>query len=68
MRQILVNDSEYGICMFHSFNDFKAVCDTIRRNKLLDALNKFKIPLRLIRLVTLTLKHVRRKVKIQNNL
>lgn len=43
MRQILVNDSGYSICMFHLLNDFKAVCETIRQNKLLDALNKFKI-------------------------
>ena len=37
------NDSEYGISMFNSFIDFKAACDTVRRNKLLKALNKFKI-------------------------
>jgi len=44
VRQVLVNDSGYDICMFHSFIDFKAACDTIGRNKLLETLNKFTIP------------------------
>jgi sorting nexin-29 len=44
MSKVLVNDSGYGICMFHSFIDFKAACDTIRRKELLEALNKFTIP------------------------
>ena len=68
MRDILENFSVYGISMFHLFIDFKAAYDTIRRNKLLEALKEFKIPRKLIRLVKLTLEHARYRVKIHNNL
>jgi hypothetical protein len=47
---------------------FNVACGIIRRDKLLKTLKEFKIPLKLIRLVKLTLKHVRSRVKIQNNL
>jgi hypothetical protein len=67
MTQILEKTSEYRISMFHLF-DFKVAYDTIRRDKLLEALTEFKIPPKLIRLVKLTLKHVRCRVKIHNNL
>jgi sorting nexin-29 len=68
IRQILEKTSEYGISTFHLFMDFKAACDTVRRDKLLEALTEFKISPKLIRLVKLTLKHVRCRVKIHNNL
>jgi sorting nexin-29 len=68
MRQILEKSSDYGISTFHLFIDFKAAYDTIRRDKLLKALTEFKIPPKLIRLVKLTLKHMRCRVKIHNNL
>jgi predicted house-cleaning noncanonical NTP pyrophosphatase (MazG superfamily) len=51
MRQILENTSEYGISMFHVVSDFKAAYDTIRRNKLLEALKEFTTPQKLERLV-----------------
>jgi len=50
------------------FVNFKAAYETIRRNKLLEALKEFKIPQKIIRLVKLILKHVRYRVKIQSNL
>jgi len=46
----------------------KAAYDTIRGNKLLQALKEFKTLQKLIRLVNLTLKHARCRVKIRNNL
>jgi hypothetical protein len=36
--------TEYVICTFRSFVYFKAACDTIRRNKLVEAVMEFKIP------------------------
>jgi len=51
MRQILEKTSEYGVSVFHVVSDFKAAYDTIRRNKLLEALKKFMIPQKLQRLV-----------------
>jgi sorting nexin-29 len=50
------------------FIDFKAVYDTIRRDKLLEALTEFKIPSKLIRLAKLTLKNMRCRVKVHKNL
>lgn len=50
------------------FVDLKAAYDTIRGNKILDALKEFKIPQKLIRLVKLILKHMSCRVKIHNNL
>jgi hypothetical protein len=67
VRQILEKTSEYGISTFHLFIDFRAASDTVRRDKLLEALTEFKILPKLIRLVKLTLKHVRCRVKIHNN-
>jgi hypothetical protein len=43
MRQILEKTSEYGISMFQVVSNFKAAYDTIRRNKLLEALKEFMI-------------------------
>jgi hypothetical protein len=68
MQQILEKTSEYRISMFDLFVGFKAACDTIWRKKWLEALKKFQIPQKLKRLVKLTLKHVRCRVKMQNNL
>jgi hypothetical protein len=44
MRQILEKNSEYGISRLHLFVALKAACDTIRGNKLLEALKEFRIP------------------------
>jgi sorting nexin-29 len=68
VRQILEKTSEYGLSTFHLFIDFTAAYDNKRTDKLLEALTEFKIPPKLIRLVKLTLKHMRCKVKIHNNL
>jgi hypothetical protein len=68
MRQILEKTSEYAISTFHFFIDFKAAYDTIRKDKLLAVLTEFKISPKFIRLVKLTLKHVRCRVKVHNNL
>jgi Reverse transcriptase (RNA-dependent DNA polymerase). len=64
----LEKTSGYGINTFHFFSDIKAAYDTIKRNKLLEPLKEFHIPPKLIRLIKLILKHVRCRVKIQNNL
>ena len=68
MRRIKAKPSGYEISTFCLFVDFKAACDTTRRGRLLEALKEFKIPEKLNRPVTLTLKHVRYAVVIQNNL
>jgi Reverse transcriptase (RNA-dependent DNA polymerase). len=67
IKQMLEKTSEYAVCRFHLSVDFKAACDTTRRDNSLEALKEFKIPQRVIKLVELTLKHVRCRVKIHNN-
>jgi hypothetical protein len=46
------------------FIDYKAAYDSIRRDKLLSAMEEFEIPDKLINLTTATLKRVRCRVKI----
>jgi hypothetical protein len=58
---------EYGVSTFHLFIDFKAASDTINREKLLKDMKEFKIPQKLIGLVRATLKHVKCRIKMQNN-
>jgi sorting nexin-29 len=67
MKQVL-DKTKYGISKFHIFVDFRAAYDIIRRDQVLEALKEFKIVLKKIKLVKLTLKHVRCRVKIQSNL
>jgi hypothetical protein len=55
----------YNISTFHLFIDFKAAYDSIRRDKLLMAMEEFEIPRKLINLTKITLMKVRCRVKIQ---
>jgi hypothetical protein len=48
MRQTLEKTLEYGVSTFHLFIDFKAAYDTINRDKLLEAMEEFNIPQKLI--------------------
>jgi hypothetical protein len=52
MRHILEKPLEYGVSTFHLFIDFKASCDTLNREKLLKAMNGFKILQKLIGIKT----------------
>jgi sorting nexin-29 len=68
MRQFLEKTLEYGIGTFHIFIDFKAAYDTINRDKLFEAMKEFKMPQKLMGLARATLKHIKCRVKMQNNL
>jgi hypothetical protein len=68
MRQILEMTSKYRIRPFHLFVDFKATCDTKRGNTLLETLKEFKMPLKLINLVKVSLEHMTGRVKIRDYL
>jgi sorting nexin-29 len=58
---------EYGVSTFHLFIDFKATYDTINREKLLEAMEEFNIPQKLIGLTRAMLTHVNCRVKMQNS-
>jgi hypothetical protein len=68
LRQILEKTREHKISTFQLFIDYKAAYDSIRRDKLLSAMEEFEIPNKLINLTRATLKRVRCRVKIQKDL
>ena len=59
---------EYGKNVLHLLIEFQPAYNTVSRNELLEAFKEFKISKRLKIMVKLTLKHVRCRIKIQNNL
>ncbi|GFW79531.1 reverse transcriptase domain-containing protein [Trichonephila clavipes] len=68
LRQILEKTKEYNIKTFHLFVDFKAVYDSINRDKMIEAITEFKIPKKLVNLTKATLKNVCCRIKIQKYL
>ena len=68
LRQILEKTKEYNIKTFHLFIDFKAAYDSIERDKLLEAMNEFGIPTKLVSLTRATINNVRCRIKIQSHL
>jgi sorting nexin-29 len=66
-RQILEKTKGYNVGMYHHFVDFKAAYDSIYRDKLFKAMEKFAIPTKLTSLTKITLSRVKFRVKTQNN-
>jgi hypothetical protein len=50
-----------------TFVDYTHAFDSVNRNKLIECLKKFDVPDKLIRLIALTLKHTRARVKINKD-
>ena len=48
--------------------DYKQACDTINRAELVEIMKEFGIPMKLVRLVKMTLANTNSKVKIQGKL
>nr|XP_042912784.1 uncharacterized protein LOC122272834 [Parasteatoda tepidariorum] len=67
IRQILEKTRELGIGTPHLFVDFKTAYDSVNRKRLIEAMQEFNIPDKLVRLTTLTLCKTMQKVKIQND-
>jgi sorting nexin-29 len=67
LRQILERTREYKIDTFHLSVDFKAAHDSIKRDKLLSAMEEFGIP-KLIKLTRATLKRVKCRTELQGQL
>jgi hypothetical protein len=66
IRQIIEKCYEYNIDIHNIFIEYMHAFDSIKRNKILDSLTQNKIPPKLIRLIKLTLKNTRTKVKVNN--
>jgi len=55
IRQIIEKCYEYNVDIRNIFIDYIHASDSIKRNKILDALTQNKMPPKLIRLINLTL-------------
>jgi sorting nexin-29 len=67
LRQILEKTREYNITTHHLFIDFKAAYDSIKREKLINAMKGFKILNKLVHLTEAILRRVTCSVKIYND-
>jgi hypothetical protein len=61
-------NSEYKIDTLHLFIDFKAACGSIKRDKLLSAMDVFGIAMKLINLTGGTVKRAKQRIKLQGYL
>jgi sorting nexin-29 len=59
---------EYQVGIHHLFIDFKAAYDSINRKILYSAMEEFGIPLKLVRLVKLTMARVQCLIRVQSHL
>lgn len=63
LRQILEKTHEFQVDTHHLFVDFKQAYDTPNRDELFAAMNRFNIPMKLIKLSQMTLKNTLGSVK-----
>ena len=68
MRQTFLKCYENNIDLHNIFVDYLQAFDSIKRNKVIDSLNEYNIPSKLIKLMTLTLSGTSAMVKINNEL
>ena len=68
LRQMLEKTLEYNISTYHLFVDFKSAYDSVIRSSLFKAKQEFQIPKKLISLTEITLKTVKCRIKIGNDL
>jgi hypothetical protein len=62
---ILVKACEYKVDIHQLYIDYKQACDAINRAELVETMKEFGIPMKLVRLVKMTLVNTNSKVKIQ---
>jgi hypothetical protein len=67
VRQIYKKSHEHNVDLYNIFVDYTHAFDCVYRNKLMECLKKFDVPDKLIRLIALTLKHTRARVKINKD-
>jgi len=66
VRQIFEECHEYNIKLHSIFVDYSQAFDSINRNKITECLIKYEVPIKLIKLIELTLTNTVAKVKIGN--
>jgi hypothetical protein len=65
---ILERTCEYKVNIHQLYIDYKQACDTINRAELVEIMKEFGIPVKLVRLVKMTLANTNSKVKIEGKL
>jgi sorting nexin-29 len=68
LRMILEKACEYKVDIHQLYIDYKQAYDTINRAELVEILKEFGMPVKLVRLVKMTLVNTNIKVKIQGKL
>ena len=68
LRMILERACEYKVDIHQMYIDYKEAYDTINRTELVEIMKDFGIPMKLVRLVKMTLANTNSKVKIQGKL
>jgi hypothetical protein len=68
LRMILEKTCEHKVDIQQLYIDYKQVHDTINRTDLVEIMKEFGIPMKLVRLVKMTLTNTKSKVKIQGKL
>jgi sorting nexin-29 len=68
LRIILEKTCEHRVDIHQLYIDFKQAYDTINRTELEEIMKEFGIPIKLVRLVKMTLTNINSKVKIQGKL
>jgi hypothetical protein len=57
---------EHNIDIHNIFIDYTHAFDSVKRNKIIECLFQYHVPVKLIRLIKLTLEKTRAKVKVNN--
>ena len=68
VRQNFEKSHEHNIALYNIQVDYTHALDSVQRNKLIECLKKFDVPDKLIRLIALTLKATRARVKINGRI
>ena len=68
LRMILERTCEYKLDIHQLYIDYKQAYGTINRAELVELMKEFEIPMKLLRLVSMTLANTKSKVKIQEKL
>ena len=68
LRQILEKTQEYNIVLHELFVDFKQAYDSIGRQQLFTVMGEFRIPVKLINLVKITLQKTTNQIQINGRL
>jgi sorting nexin-29 len=68
LRMILEKTYEHKVDIHQLYIDYKQAYDTINRSELEEIMKEFGIPIKLVRLIKMTIENTNSKVKIQGKL